>query len=222
MNPYETRAYLEQYRLLHYGDPRRWCPFPEVPRSWFRFHERLVIECILPVRGSAPTRGLDLGCALGRLTLLLAGIVDEVVGVDRSRAFIAAARRELARQPVELRRKVRLVVGDAEQFDEEPFDVVVAVNLLCRLRHPRRFLRRLPALVAPGGQLVLATPYSWLPQFTPRREWIQADELSRLLRADFILRRRRTLPLLLREHARKFQLIFPEVWTWTRRRAAST
>lgn len=217
MNPYETRPYLEQYRLFHHVDPGHWCPYREVPRAWLRFHRRLIRECMLPVRALGPTRALDLGCALGRLSIELAGVVDEVVGVDNSRAFIVAARRELANQPAALRRNVRFVVADAEQFEGGPFHVVMAINLLCRLRRPRRFLQRLSNLVVPGGQLVLATPYSWDTRFTPRREWVSADELPGLLAPWFTLRRRRTVPLLLRDHTRKFQLIFPDVLTLVRR-----
>jgi hypothetical protein len=49
---------------------------------------------------------------------------------------------------------------------------VLAANLLCRLPDPSRFLARLPTLVAPGGVLVLASPYSWLEAWTQRQAWL--------------------------------------------------
>jgi hypothetical protein len=47
----------------------------------------------------------------------------------------------------------------------------MAVNLIDRLPKPVRFLAHLPELVVPGGQLVLASPYTWMEDYTPRRHW---------------------------------------------------
>ena len=46
------------------------------------------------------------------------------------------------------------------------FDLVHAANLLCRLTDPEKLLARLPQLVRSGGQLLLATPCTWLEEFT--------------------------------------------------------
>lgn len=53
-----------------------------------------------------------------------------------------------------------------------PVDAVLAANLLCRLPDPLAFLNRLPQLVRPGGVVVLTTPFSWLPAWTPKRNWL--------------------------------------------------
>ena len=71
LNPYETRRYLDQYLLLHYGRPSDVCPFPFIPRELLRFHERLREDYLLPVRPRAQSRGLDLGCAVGRFAFEL-------------------------------------------------------------------------------------------------------------------------------------------------------
>jgi SAM-dependent methyltransferase len=229
VNPYETRRYLAEYLQFHFGDRREFFPYPFAPPGALDFHRRIIRDCLLPVRFPHPTRGLDLGCAVGRLTRELARVVDEATGVDNSRQFIRAARRMVREK------NVRFLVADAEQIVGAPFrarlfgngrarqgapptefHVVLAVNLICRLRHPRQFLARLPDLVVPGGQLVLATPYSWLEPYTPRRHWIRPAELPDLLAPRFALKRRRDLPFLIREHERKYQLVISDVLTFRR------
>jgi 2-polyprenyl-3-methyl-5-hydroxy-6-metoxy-1,4-benzoquinol methylase len=50
--------------------------------------------------------------------------------------------------------------------------LVLAANLICRLPRPTAFLERCSSLVAPGGVLVLTTPYTWLSDYTPKSEWL--------------------------------------------------
>ena len=89
------------------------------------------------------------------------------------------------------------------------FDVVHAANLLCRLPDPNLLLNRLPDLVKPGGQLLLATPFTWLEEFTARENWLGSgdseEELTRILSPDFELEEKREMPFVIREHRRKFQ-----------------
>lgn len=56
--------------------------------------------------------------------------------------------------------------------DLRPFDAILAANLLCRLPEPMKFLDRAKDLVKPGGVLVLVSPYSWLPGWTPKEKWL--------------------------------------------------
>lgn len=113
------------------------------------------------------------------------------------------------------RGRVSFEVGDAMNLrpDLGSFDVVLAANLVCRLPDPARFVKRLADLVATGGQLLLATPFSWLPEFTPESQWIGGREdsppsqeiLADMLSPWFTLEASKNLPFLIREHARKFQ-----------------
>lgn len=239
-NPYESLRYLEEYLLFHYGQPRRVCPFPFIPSGLLRFHERLRRECLMPIRAAGPTRALDLGCGVGRFTFELGRVADRALGLDSSRRFVAAARR-MARDkaltvqvgesggqfgsrrlvlPHALRRSV-VEFDTADALDlsalpEAAFQVVAAINLLCRLASPRRFLEQTPRVVAPGGQLLIASPFSWLKQYTPRRQWLTSLQVRLLLSPHFRLRRRRDLPLVIREHRRKYQLIVSEVLVFQR------
>jgi len=126
-------------------------------------------------------------CAVGRSTFELARFAQSVIGVDCSAAFISAAEtlrcdgRHSCEILVEGERtaeftaripggidvsRISFETGDASALraDIGRFDLVLAANLLCRLPDPGKFLCTLPDLVAPGGQLILATPFSWLPE----------------------------------------------------------
>lgn len=246
-NPYETKQYLNDYLFFHYGDPKEFCPYPFAPKEALRFQERILPECLLPLRFKEPTRGLDVGCAVGRLTCELARVVDSSIGIDNSRSFIRAAR-HMARggsmqievkeegersspRTVSLPRALRncnvtFQVGDAQdlpQFKGDAFHVLTAINLIDRLPDPRKFLRQVPDLILPGGQLILGSPYTWMEEYTPRRNWLcsarrsTAQTLDSILRSHFRLVRRRDLPFLIREHSRKYQWCVSQVSVYVRK-----
>lgn len=99
------------------------------------------------------------------------------------------------------------------------FDRIHAANLLCRLTDPIKLLDRLPSLMNAGGQLILATPCTWLEQFTPPQNWPDADTLSWLknhLGKNFRLLLERDEPFLIRETARKFQWTRSQLTLWER------
>jgi putative 4-mercaptohistidine N1-methyltranferase len=198
---------------------------------------------------SAPAaRALDIGCAVGASSFELARLVPEVTGIDFSSAFIRTAeelkrmgkleasvalegkrmQKFVARVPEESdRQRVVFETGDAMNLrsDLGAFHVVVAANLVCRLPEPLRFIERLTDLVAPGGQLLLATPFSWLPEFTPEENWLGGiddgapshEVLADLLRPAFTLEFTKDLPFLIREHSRKFQYGISLGTRWRRR-----
>ncbi len=245
-NPYETERYRNEYLLLHYGRDADRCPRKLIAPRLLRFHERIRKECLLSVGKRANTQGLDLGCGVGRFTFELGQVVDEVLGIDNSRSFIQAAQQiaktgrrsirvhESGAQfgtcevvlPAQLRnRRVSFRTGDAMDWSRLPrqgYDVVAAINLICRLPEPRRFLANIHQLVAPGGQLVIASPFTWLPEHTRQREWLSAQDVRDILEPKFRLVRSRELPFVIREHQRKYQLVFSEVMTFRLRGPAGT
>jgi putative 4-mercaptohistidine N1-methyltranferase len=197
-NIYESPKLLAEYLLLHYGSAGEVLDGKAGPSEATGFPTRLVRELLAPVEPGS--RALDLGCAVGASSFELARSCSEVLGVDYSHAFIAAANRlrdtgehpyrklvegdltesGLALVPAEIdRTRVAFEQGDAMDFPNHQssivnhkFEVVLAANLLCRLPAPMRLLERLPTLVRPGGQLLLTTPFTWLEEFTPRAHWI--------------------------------------------------
>ena len=239
-NLYETERYLHEYLLFHYGRPRDLCPFDFVPDELLHFHERILKECVLPFSHASHTRALDVGCAVGRFTFELSRLADEVIGVDNSKRFVLTARKIASQRAIKAHvhesgaeittcrlqlpkgvrpAKIQFEVRDAQKLgpiDQEPFDIVAAINLICRLPRPLDFLRQLPRLVVLGGQLLIASPLSWLRDYTPPRNWITPEDLQRVLRPHFQLIRRRDLPFVIREHRRKYQLVVSEVLTFKR------
>ncbi len=255
MHSYESDAALAQYLWLHYGESE--ARVPEAFRAALGFPARCAqcAGAAVDDRGArsaiAPAgRALDVGCAVGRSTFELARGCAGVIGIDFSARFIAAAQAlqrgetlsyvvpdqgELvqaleARAPSDVdRARVRFEVGDAMALraDLGAFDVVLAANLICRLSEPRRFLDRLPALVKPGGSLLLTTPSTWKQIHTPRQNWIGGyagergpvhtlEGLNEILAPHFALESRTDEPLLIPEHARKYEFIVAEATRWRR------
>ncbi len=246
-NIYESDRLVREYLLFHYGGADEVLAYPFGPHDALGFARRCVAELLDATALPSPARALDIGCAVGRSSFELARTCHEVVGIDYSVAFIAAAEkirtagsldydytiegdrtgRATARRPaaVEVSR-VKFTVGDAMALPAGlgSFDVVLAANLLCRLPEPHQFFARLPELVKPGGQLLLTTPFTWLEEFTPREHWIggregaaSTDELKRVLAPSFDLQFSVELPFLIREHARKYQWSVAWGTRWIRR-----
>ena len=239
---YETDKLLTEYLLFHFGTAEEILP-PQ--RAW---PEGMTVALDFAVRtaehfsAGEVARGLDLGCAVGRSSFEMSRRCGEVVGIDFSHAFIQAAealrngaslgytRREEAAVLTDLvaqlpggidRARSRFLQGDAMDLPANlgSFDRVHAANLLCRLPEPVRLLDRLPSLVKPGGELVLATPCTWLEEFTPSENWPVGgtfDWLHAKLAPAFSLTRQVDEPFLIRETARKFQWTTSLVTVWRR------
>ncbi len=237
-NPYESEKLVSEYLLFHYGSPEEILP-PAAPAGMREALDFPLRTCAR-FRGNGG-RGLDLGCAVGRSTYEMSRSFDSVLGIDSSHAFIDTARalrhgsvsyRRLdegnlstsleARLPAGVRpERVSFEQGDAMNLRDDlgAFDHVHAANLLCRLPDPERLLRRLPDLVSPGGELILATPCTWLGEFTPMENWPAGPTLDWLLDQlgeAFELLETAEEPLLIRETARKFQWTSSQVTLWQR------
>lgn len=253
-NIYESERLLNEYLLFHYGTREDVMPYDFGPREAVGFPARCVRETLDTALLPEGARALDLGCAVGRSSFELARHCAEVVGIDNSQSFIRAAvflkksgrigfdRIEegvlTTRCVVELpenieRSRVHFEVGDALKLRATlgDFDVVFAANLLCRLDDPLQLVLKFPHLVRPGGQLIIASPYTWSKDFTPMPKWLGGYEredrkfetfvtLKKFLAPDFELLRARDLPWLIREHARKFQWGVSHASCWQRKKSA--
>lgn len=239
---YETDKLLAEYLLFHFGTAEEILPphrsWPQGMTSALDFAVRTTEH----FSAGEVARGLDVGCAVGRSSFEMSRRCCEVVGIDFSQAFIRAAevlgsgsslaysRREEGAIVTGLTAnlpegvdggKSRFFQGDAMDLpaDLGSFDQVHAANLVCRLPEPMRFLDRLPSLVKPGGELVLATPCTWLEEFTPPQNWPVGgtfEWLQATLAPTFSLIRQAEEPFLIRETARKFQWTTSLVTVWQR------
>jgi SAM-dependent methyltransferase len=121
-------------------------------------------------RLAAETGGsmLELGCGTGRIAIPLGKAGAPIIGIDRSDAMLARARRRVVRG--KLTRRVKLVRGDIRYlpFPPQSFDAVIApygvLQSLLRERDLAATLTAVHGAVRPGGtfgiELVADLP-SW-------------------------------------------------------------
>lgn len=245
---YESDRILSEYLHFHFASREEYLPWACAPAGAWNYPSRIVSERLAPLWGGRPVaRALDVGCAVGGTAFAMAGFAREVIGIDYSQRFITAAEilvcegqldYEFALQgdrsvslsaqvPAGIEReRVSFEVGDAQDLRDDlgAFDWVAAVNLLCRLRQPMHFLKRLPSLLNPGGLLLINSPFSWLEEFTPRENWLggtaaasSAYALKGALEADFEFIDEVEMPFLIRETERKYQWTVAHSACWKRK-----
>jgi len=242
---YESDAAVAQYCDAHYGPDKF---------GVANFQKRLVQLCAAAQFGRPRRRALDLGCAVGRASFELAARFEQVTGIDFSVRFIALARRLQERGRISYRlpvegdliadqqvslstlglaataTRVAFLQEDAQRLDErfDDFDLVLAANLIDRLPDPGRFLAAIHRRLVVGGLLAIASPYSWLEQFTPHRRWLGGrfrvgaplttlEGLSRKLARHFApVGKPQEVEFVIRETARTFQHGISQLTLWRR------
>jgi len=100
--------------------------------------------------GEKRLRILDVGTGTGFLSLSLAEIGHEVVGIDLAEGMISSARKLADDRGLDL----DLMVGDAESldFDDDSFDVVVSRWVLWTLPDPEKAISEWMRVLKPGGR----------------------------------------------------------------------
>ena len=215
------------HALAHYGDL-----LPPADR------EGLPLGDFWPRLAALPADGLavDLSCSVGRATL---GLDASFLTARLARDLAASGKapvRVVAEGAFErtLEADVSPLLGGALEFVVAEPDLpplppgiagfVLAANLIERQGDPEGFLRRSASLLAPGGSLAVASPYTWWEEHAPREAWIgrgeerTRDALVALLRSfGHEVEEEADLTLVLREHARLEQVVRPHL-VRTRRR----
>ncbi len=240
---YETDDLVSQYCEFHYG-----AEYYGVRN----FKVQLAEICREACSGRSIKRAMDLGCATGRGAFELARFCDFVTGIDFSARFIRVGHqmqqqgftrysiidegdlvsyheKTLAEFDLEdTRDRVEFWQGDAHNLKERftGYDLILAANLIDRLSDPALFLKKIQDRINPGGLLVIASPYTWLEEFTPREKWLGGKKvdgenvttlegLHRALEPTF---RRvgepRDVPFVIRETRRKFQHTTSQLTVW--------
>ncbi|MEN4931102.1 5-histidylcysteine sulfoxide synthase [Erwinia billingiae] len=245
LNPYETDSMVSQYLDFQYGPDYFGTP---------NYGKALVdIACRMTEKRG---RAMDIGCATGRASFELARHFSDVVGMDYSARFIDVAIQLTSGEEfryvtqeegdlVEYRQvrlkdfdlgaeqaqRIQFVQGDACNLKPQPgrYDLVLASNLIDRLRQPKRFLQDITTMIAPGGVLMLSSPYTWLEDFTPKENWLGGirengealttyQALQRLLANDFEeIAAPQDVPFVIRETARKYQHTVAQLTVWRKR-----
>jgi ubiquinone/menaquinone biosynthesis C-methylase UbiE len=111
--------------------------------------EARVGRLLAPLRGDE--RALDVGCGTGALAYALAPLVGEVVGVDSSEEYLAAARDDAPDG-------CTFALGDAEAlpFPYGDFDLVGCLRVLHHVRRPELVVAEIARVTTPGGRILIA------------------------------------------------------------------
>lgn len=102
---------------------------------------------------------LDVGAGDGTYSIEAARRGAVVTAVDVSPAMCLAAEQRAASHEVTL----RSVAGDAQNlpFDDDTFDIVLAVTTLCLVPDRRKAIEEMARVLAPGGRLILGELGRW-------------------------------------------------------------
>jgi len=162
------------------ADPSRSESFWESAEAVERFTDRepdvRLVKLLEAYAIPSGVRVLDIGCAAGRNTVLLAERGFDVFALDSSRAMVARTRERLAAVlgPSEAVRRVSLgTMDDLSAFGDGSIELVVALGVLHQASSESQWrgtIRELGRCLAPGGRLVVAV---WSPRSRPRGESVR-------------------------------------------------
>ena len=141
----ESRDYWDREAETFDVEPDHGLRDPVVRQAW-----RDLLKSWLPSTKSAV---LDSGCGTGSLSLLIAELGHEVMGIDTSPAMIVHAKaKAIANQ-----QEIRFEIMDAAcpSLTPQLFDVLICRHLLWALPKPNQVLQRWAKLLTPTGRLVL-------------------------------------------------------------------
>jgi SAM-dependent methyltransferase/uncharacterized protein YbaR (Trm112 family) len=195
--PYSRmQEHLSIYLDAHWGD--RAAPAPDGPGASFGAAE-LVAK--VAERRSAPVDlAVELGCSVGRFVAELARGAAHVVALDLHFGALRRARRALTGAALTYNRRVvgrhyrtaTLRAGELAVADEKvtwmcgdaldppllpgQYQRVMALNVLDSVKRPHQLLSVLDALCAPGGELLLSSPYAWQTGIVDEAERLGGDD----------------------------------------------
>jgi len=224
-----------------------------LPQGTQQFQKRIADYLIEQQRahGTPNGRAVDLGCGVGRATLELSKGFDSVLGLDVNSTAIEAANTivdggevpfsvvvegvvtapQVARCPPNVD-PTRVTFRQMDALCLEPalgaFDAVLLSNTIEYVMTPESLLGNLGGprgLVASGGLLVIASPYTWLAKHTPQDLWLggfekdgaevsSAEQLKLILGENFQLVDECDMPVAVRQTARSYQYSTSHVTVW--------
>jgi uncharacterized protein YbaR (Trm112 family) len=199
--------HLSTYIDAHWGDravPPPIPPSPDLPAGGFgAFAERIAARAADPV-----DLAVELGASVGRGLAELARGARLAVGIDLSFGALRRARRALSGRELAYARRrsgrhytpavvragdlanpdVGLVCADALDPPLVPgvFGRVVALNLLDAVAEPPALLSVADGLCCPGGEILLASPYTWQSAIVTEGSRLGATDPAAELRRRFV------------------------------------
>jgi SAM-dependent methyltransferase/uncharacterized protein YbaR (Trm112 family) len=233
-----SSAYLD----FHYGDMED-APAPirsiADPASYWQ----TMNDMAQPSRSDHNMLAIDIGCSVGRFTFDLARLYSLAIGIDTNFAPVSLAACFQRNKQVVYERKIHgnvykeyakayvpprnvlFMVADAldPPFRAQYFDFVAALNVLDSIRIPLMLIGQIDALLKPGGELLLSSPYEWNADICNPSEWLESDESDgpAMVRLIFegkmfkemglrfsVLQEQMDVPWILRNHRRYWNLFF--------------
>lgn len=160
---------------------------PEVPRP---LHE--AVHAALAAHAPAGAElAIEAGCGVGAELRLLRQFARRVIGFDLSVPALGVARRQLAGERLDLLARVEgrrfdragevtwppidgvsLAIGNVldPPLRAGVADIALALNVLDNVAQPLLCLGQLDAVLAPGGLLIVGSPFAWQEAITPAAE----------------------------------------------------
>lgn len=139
----------------------------------------------------------------------------------------------VARMPTNARpERISFRRGDASHLDKQAlrgeseqsnYDAILLSNLMCRLSDPAACLRQFTGddeILKRGGVLVIASPNSWMEEYTQPEDFLDGEDSASTLAAigsvleGFELLHCEDLPFMIREHRRKYEYIVSQISVW--------
>jgi 5-histidylcysteine sulfoxide synthase/putative 4-mercaptohistidine N1-methyltranferase len=243
---YETDELVSMYCEFHYGENNLNVP---------NFSKAIAEIGLEATKKGNHTKALDIGCSVGRTSFEIAESFDSVDALDFSTRFVQIGARMQRNGVLKYSRteegelvslkqpkltdlglngdysNINFLQQDASNMKEiyTGYDLVIAANLIDRLSQPQKFLSDITERINDGGILVIASPYTWLEEFTPKENWIGGvkrdgevvttlDGLHDLLDESFeSVGEPQRVPFVIRETKNKFQHSFSEVSIWKKK-----
>ncbi len=243
---YETDELVSMYCEFHYGDT-----YYDTPNF-----SKVIAEIALQAATDTPhKKALDIGCSVGRTAFEIAEQYAEVDALDFSTRFVQIGARMQRNGILRYERteegelcslqerslkslgltgdytNINFLQQDATNMKDiyTGYDLVIAANLIDRLRYPSKFLKDITECINSNGILLIASPYTWLEDFTPKENWLGGfkkdgepvhtiDGLHAHLDNAFeLIAEPQKVPFVIRETKHKFQHTFSEVTLWKKK-----
>ena len=177
---------MPRYPVDFTPDLRRLKPWPSLKDSLWRqpyLIELTYADNFHVIRDSIRGRNLkilEVGCGTGFMSLELARMGHDVIGIDRNEKILRLARRTMETDPYsKTRGDLRYEVAEFEKWSDSPgtYDVALFSRVLHDLPHPGKILSRVRQLLRNGGRLV-CLEYAY-----DRMDWRAATWLYEIRRA---------------------------------------
>jgi len=243
---YETDELVSMYCEFHYGDDYFGIP---------NFSKAIAEIALQATTDMLHRKALDIGCSVGRTAFEIAEHYVQVDALDFSTRFVQIGARMERNGILRYERteegelcslqerslKSLSLTGDYSNINflqqdatnmkslYSDYDLVIAANLIDRLRYPAKFLKDITERINSGGILLIASPYTWLEDFTPKENWLGGfkkdgetvntiDGLHAHLDKYFeLIEEPQKVPFVIRETKHKFQHSFSEVTLWKKK-----